>query len=72
MTGMKATPTKPKEPGFYWLLQDGEDPQVVEIVTEGNALVVYMPGSEDSFDLAETSMFNELTCDWAGPLEPPI
>ncbi len=72
MSDLKRTPTTPKKPGFYWLWKDGDDPQIVEIVIEGDFLIVYMPGSNESFHLDDATIFNELTCDWAGPLEPPI
>jgi hypothetical protein len=62
---------KPTKAGFYLLIQEGEDPQIVEVVIEGDQCMVYMPGSAEWVDLDADSTLDRSECQWAGPLEPP-
>ena len=34
---------KPTKAGFYWLFQEGEDPQIVEVVIDGIQRILYIP-----------------------------
>ena len=71
MNDSTRSPAKPTKSGFYWLFQADHNPQIVEVVIDGEERVVYMPGSDVPFHLDDTSIIDESECEWAGPLEPP-
>ena len=61
--------TMPTEPGFYWIIESGMTPQVVEVVvacTAHQLLQVLLPGDPQRYpiDLWDNAL-------WHGPLPRP-
>lgn len=71
MRDLTGSPAKPTKPGFYWLLQADQNPQIVEVMIDREQRFAYMAGCDMPFDLDDTSIIDESECEWAGPLEPP-
>lgn len=63
------TKAKPREPGFYWVVEAGETPHIVEIDVipdSHNMMSVLLPGDDQR---APIEIFDGAL--WHGPLEPP-
>ncbi len=59
----------PTEPGFYWVVEAGEDPHIVEVGIESDShrmLYVLLPGDTEKYPL---EMWNKAL--WHGPLASP-
>jgi len=65
----RSVTTMPTEPGFYWIIESGMTPQIVEVVSvcaAHNLLQVLLPGDSQRYpiDLWDTAL-------WHGPLLMP-
>ncbi len=66
---MKWSTEQPREPGYYWIAESGEKPQLVEVnvVSDShNMMYVLLPGDENWYPLG---MWHGAL--WVGPLPLP-
>ncbi len=66
---MKWSKTYPTEPGFYWVIMEGEEPHLVEVGIESDShrmLYVLQPGDTNKYSIELWSKAY-----WYGPIASP-